>query len=136
MPITCAPAARMCIAVMYEPGVRPVLDLHLNKIVCGIQSMPTPPSGSRLHLPADRVLQLIPDTKVIPPRGARQLMPRAALMSRLMEARRQRCVAIQGPAGSGKTSTLLAWRRELIAIDFDVAWLSLTGWSFFWSSSG
>ena len=127
MPITCAPWARMCIAVVYESGVRPVLDLHLNKIVCGIQSMPTPPSGSRLHLPADRVLQLIPDTKVIPPRGARQLMPRAALMSRLMEARRQRCVAIQGPAGSGKTSTLLAWRRELIAIDFDVAWLSLTG---------
>ncbi|WP_447802742.1 LuxR C-terminal-related transcriptional regulator [Pseudomonas serbica] len=89
--------------------------------------MPNPPSGSKLHLPADRVLQLIPDTKVIPPRGARQLMPRAALLSRLMEARRQRCVAIQGPAGSGKTSTLLAWRRELLAIDFDVAWLSLTG---------
>jgi LuxR family maltose regulon positive regulatory protein len=83
--------------------------------------------GPKLHLSADRVLQLIPDTKVIPPRGARQLLPRAALMSRLMEARRQRCVAIQGPAGSGKTSTLLAWRRELITIDFDVAWLSLTG---------
>lgn len=89
--------------------------------------MPIPPTGTRLLLPADRLLQLIPDTKVIPPRGARQLMPRAVLMSRLMEARRQRCVTIQGPAGSGKTSTLLAWRRELIAIDFDVAWLSLTG---------
>lgn len=89
--------------------------------------MPIPPSGPKLHLSADRALQLIPDTKVIPPRGARQLMPRASLMSRLMEARRRRCVAIQGPAGSGKTSTMLAWRRELIAIDFDVAWLSLTG---------
>ncbi|QYX48722.1 LuxR C-terminal-related transcriptional regulator [Pseudomonas tussilaginis] len=89
--------------------------------------MPIPPPGPKLHLSADRALQLIPDTKVIPPRGARQLMPRAVLMSRLMEARRQRCVAIQGPAGSGKTSTLLAWRRELVAIDFDVAWLSLTG---------
>jgi LuxR family maltose regulon positive regulatory protein len=89
--------------------------------------MPTPPPGTRLHLPADRVLQLIPDTKVIAPRGARQLLPRALLMGRLMEARRQRCVTVQGPAGSGKTSTLLAWRRELVAIDFDVAWLSLTG---------
>ena len=89
--------------------------------------MAMPPQDPKRHLSVDRVPQLIPDTKVIPPRGARQLMPRATLMSRLMEARRQRCIAIQGPAGSGKTSTLLAWRRELIAIDFDVAWLSLTG---------
>ncbi|WP_338011448.1 ATP-binding protein [Cupriavidus sp. IDO] len=36
-------------------------------------------------------------------------------MARLTEARRQRCLVIQGPAGSGKASTL----------DFDVAWLSL-----------
>lgn len=89
--------------------------------------MRIPPSGPKLHLSADWAQQLIPDTKVIPPRGARQLMPRTALMSRLMDARRQRCVAIQGPAGSGKTSTLLAWRRELIAINFDVAWLSVIG---------
>ena len=46
-------------------------------------------------------------------------------MARLQEARRQRCVVIQGPAGCGKTSTLLAWRRELLALNFDVAWLSL-----------
>ncbi|TDF83808.1 LuxR C-terminal-related transcriptional regulator [Pseudomonas sp. H9] len=86
--------------------------------------MPTP-SPSGLHLPANRALQVIPDTKVIPPRGARYLMPRTALMARLMEARRQRCVVIQGPAGSGKTSTMLAWRRELMGINFDVAWLSV-----------
>ncbi|CAI8846326.1 LuxR family transcriptional regulator, maltose regulon positive regulatory protein [Pseudomonas sp. IT-P74] len=46
-------------------------------------------------------------------------------MARLQDARRQRCVVIQGPAGCGKTSTLLAWRRELLAMNFEVAWLSL-----------
>jgi len=65
------------------------------------------------------------ETKVVPPRGARRLVARDGLLARLMEARRQRCVVIQGPAGSGKTSTLLAWRRELLALNFDVAWLSL-----------
>ena len=69
--------------------------------------------------------QLLADTKVVPPRGARRLVPREQLMARLQEVRRQRCVVIQGPAGSGKTSTLLAWRRELLAMNFDVAWLSL-----------
>ena len=67
----------------------------------------------------------IADTKVVPPRGARRLVPRETLMVRLQQVRRQRCVLIQGPAGCGKTSTLLAWRRELLAINFDVAWLSL-----------
>ena len=65
-------------------------------------------------------------TKVVPPRGARLLLAREGLLARLMDARRQRCVVIQGPAGSGKTSTLLAWRRELLALHFDVAWLSLS----------
>ncbi|MDH4610455.1 LuxR C-terminal-related transcriptional regulator [Pseudomonas sp. BN102] len=87
--------------------------------------MLTPTPGSGVHLPANRELQLIPDTKVIPPRGARNLMARSALITRLMDARRQRCVVVQGPAGSGKTSTLLAWRRELVGINFDVAWLSV-----------
>ncbi|MND19961.1 Serine/threonine-protein kinase PknK [compost metagenome] len=65
------------------------------------------------------------DTKVVPPRGARRLVAREGLLGRLLDARRQRCVVIQGPAGSGKTSTLLGWRRELLALNFDVAWLSL-----------
>ncbi|MNO45130.1 Serine/threonine-protein kinase PknK [compost metagenome] len=75
----------------------------------------------------DRELQVVASTKVLPPRGARHLMPREALIARLLEARRQRCVVIQGPAGCGKTSTLLAWRRELLSLNFDVAWLSLAG---------
>lgn len=64
-------------------------------------------------------------TKVLPPRGARQLMPREALMNRLLEARRQRCVVILGQAGSGKTSTLMAWRKEILPLGYDVCWLSL-----------
>ncbi|WP_250494314.1 LuxR C-terminal-related transcriptional regulator [Caballeronia sp. GAWG1-1] len=63
--------------------------------------------------------------KFVPPRGARQLMPRSALLARLLDARRQRCIVIHGPAGSAKTSTLMAWRHSLLTLDFDVAWLSL-----------
>jgi LuxR family maltose regulon positive regulatory protein len=53
------------------------------------------------------------------------MVPRESLLARLLDARRQRCVVIQGPAGSGKTSTLLAWRRALLPLNFEVAWLSL-----------
>ncbi|WP_229012319.1 LuxR C-terminal-related transcriptional regulator [Paraburkholderia gardini] len=64
-------------------------------------------------------------TRLVPPRGTRQLMPREALLTRLLEARRQRCVVIQGPAGSAKTSTMIALRQAMLTLDFDVAWLSL-----------
>ncbi|KJK21346.1 hypothetical protein UB46_27750 [Burkholderiaceae bacterium 16] len=67
----------------------------------------------------------IASTKVMPPRITRNLIPREALTARLQEARRQRCVVVQGQAGSGKTSTLLAWRRTLLSLDYDVTWLSL-----------
>jgi len=72
-----------------------------------------------------RAVEPIASTKFVPPRAARRLMPREALLGRLLDARRQRCVVIQGPAGSGKTSTLVAWRQMLLTLDFDVAWLSL-----------
>jgi len=65
-------------------------------------------------------------TKVLPPRGSHRLMPREALMGRLLEARRHRCVLIQGQAGSGKTSTLMAWRKAMISLGHDVCWLSLS----------
>ncbi len=64
--------------------------------------------------------------KSTPPRAPRRLIIREALMARLIEARRQRCVVVLGQAGSGKTSTLLAWRRELMSLDFDVVWQSLS----------
>jgi LuxR family maltose regulon positive regulatory protein len=65
-------------------------------------------------------------TRSTPPRASRQLMQREALMARLLEARRQRCVVLQGQAGSGKTSSLLSWRKQLLTLDFEVAWLSLS----------
>ncbi len=64
-------------------------------------------------------------SKLTPPRSARPLMRRDSLTARLTEARSLRCVTIQGPAGGAKTSSLVAWRQSLLALDYDVAWLSL-----------
>lgn len=75
--------------------------------------------------PGARVLEPIASTKTSPPRGTR-LIPRDALIARLLDARRKRCLVMQGPPGSGKTSVLIAWRQALIPLDFDVAWLSLS----------
>ncbi|SCU96021.1 Serine/threonine-protein kinase PknK [Cupriavidus necator] len=82
---------------------------------------------SSLNAPAplDRAIEAVASTKLVPPRAARRLMPRDALQARLLDARRQRCVLVQGPAGCGKTSTLVAWRQALLSLDFDVAWLSV-----------
>ncbi|WP_213959653.1 LuxR C-terminal-related transcriptional regulator [Variovorax sp. dw_954] len=67
----------------------------------------------------------IASTKVTAPRAARRLVPREAMLARLVEARNQRCVVIQAPAGSGKTSTMVAWLQALVPFDVDVAWLSI-----------
>ena len=82
--------------------------------------------SAAMRVRSSRAVQSVAQTRLIPPRGARQLMPRETLMKRLLDARRQRCVVIQGPAGSAKTSVLLAWRQALLTLDFDVAWLSLS----------
>ncbi|WP_349604818.1 LuxR C-terminal-related transcriptional regulator [Cupriavidus sp. DF5525] len=86
-----------------------------------------PPSPAGWTAPAaqSRERPPIASAKVLPPRGARQLMPREMLLNRLLEARRQRCVVIQGQAGSGKTSTLMAWRKAILPLGYDVCWLSL-----------
>ncbi|CAJ95173.1 IS630 family transposase [Cupriavidus necator] len=78
------------------------------------------PSGAR------RPVLPVVGTKVLPPHGTGQLMPREALMARLMQSRRHRCVVIQGQAGSGKTSVLVAWRKAMISFGYDVCWLSLS----------
>lgn len=90
---------------------------HASRSHSTAEATDMPASGS--------AVEPIASTKVMPPRVARNLIPREALMARLQEARRQRCVVVQGQAGSGKTSTLLAWRRSLLALDYDVTWLSL-----------
>ena len=61
----------------------------------------------------------------MPPRGSRNLIPRDALMARMVDGRRRRCLVVQGAAGSGKTSALVEWRKALISLNFDIAWLSL-----------
>lgn len=53
-------------------------------------------------------------------------MAREGLAARLLAARRQRCILVQGPAGSGKTSTLMVLHQGLLPLDFDVSWLTLT----------
>ncbi|WP_112776423.1 LuxR C-terminal-related transcriptional regulator [Cupriavidus alkaliphilus] len=72
-----------------------------------------------------RNFEPIAGTKLVPPRPARRPLAREALAARLLEARHQRCVIVQGPAGCGKTSSLVSWRQELVALGFGVAWLSL-----------
>ncbi|MGJ7566403.1 LuxR C-terminal-related transcriptional regulator [Variovorax sp. GB1R11] len=63
---------------------------------------------------------------MVPPRSAVRAVAREALLARLMEGRRRRCVVLQGPAGCGKTTTLVAWRQALLPLGFDVAWFTLT----------
>ncbi|HMN81927.1 MAG TPA: LuxR C-terminal-related transcriptional regulator [Burkholderiaceae bacterium] len=79
---------------------------------------------SRRARPVSKPAGQIAATKLVPPRAARQLVVREALLARLTEARWLRCVLLRSPVGSGKTSTLVAWRQELMSLDFDVAWLS------------
>lgn len=65
-------------------------------------------------------------TKLTPPRGAGRLIARERLQDQMLKARRQRCIVLKGPAGCGKTSTLIAWRQALLPLGFDVAWLTLS----------
>nr|WP_280043695.1 AAA family ATPase [Pseudomonas sp. Hg5Tf]MDH2561894.1 AAA family ATPase [Pseudomonas sp. Hg5Tf] len=79
---------------------------------------------------ASQVLNLtqspIVSTKLIPPRSTGRLISRERLQEQMLKARRQRCIVLQGPAGCGKTSTLIAWRQALLPLGFDVAWLTLS----------
>lgn len=65
-------------------------------------------------------------SKLIPPRSAGRLISRERLQEQMLKARRQRCIVLKGPAGCGKTSTLIAWRQALLPLGFDVAWLTLS----------
>lgn len=65
-------------------------------------------------------------SKLAPPRNTGRAVSREQLLSRLMEGRRRRCLVLQGPAGSGKTTILAGWRLALLPLGFDVAWLHLT----------
>ncbi|QFZ84016.1 helix-turn-helix transcriptional regulator [Variovorax paradoxus] len=81
--------------------------------------------------PSHAAQGVAPDTHTIAgdshlaPRGATRVVARERLLARLTEARHRRCVVLQGPAGCGKSATLVAWRQALLLLGFDVAWLSL-----------
>lgn len=66
------------------------------------------------------------DSRLAPPRNSTRLVVRERLLSQLLDARRRRCVVLQGPAGCGKTTLLATWREELLLLGFDVSWLTLT----------
>ena len=68
----------------------------------------------------------IVSTKLIPPRSGGRLVMRERLQDQMLKARRRRCIVLKGPAGCGKTTTLMAWRQALLPLGFDVAWLTLT----------
>ena len=53
------------------------------------------------------------------------MLGRERLLERLTQARRSRCIAVTGPAGSGKSALLGAWKLVLVPLGFVVAWLSL-----------
>ncbi|MFM0549634.1 LuxR C-terminal-related transcriptional regulator [Paraburkholderia sediminicola] len=65
------------------------------------------------------------DPRLIPPRSTARIVARERLLAQLLDARRNRCVVLQGPAGCGKTSLLIAWREALLPLGFDIAWLTL-----------
>jgi LuxR family maltose regulon positive regulatory protein len=85
------------------------------------------PNGSSLATPtttgsgisaSDLVL------KVTPPRVLRDLLVRPRLRSDDSQFRERPVIAVQAPAGFGKTSLLAQWRREHLAQGAVVAWLS------------
>lgn len=60
------------------------------------------------------------------PRRTARIVARERLVTQLLGSRRKRCFVLQGPAGCGKTTTLVAWRVALLPLSFNVAWLTLT----------
>ncbi|WP_321936630.1 helix-turn-helix transcriptional regulator [Paraburkholderia sp. J8-2] len=65
------------------------------------------------------------EQRLQPPRMDARVLARERLLAQLTEARRRRCLILEGPAGCGKTALLLALRRALLPLSFDVAWLTL-----------
>jgi LuxR family maltose regulon positive regulatory protein len=83
----------------------------------------TPPADSRRI--KSGTIEAKADPRLTPPRGTARIVARERLLAQLLDARRKRCVVLQGPAGCGKTSVLIAWREALLSLGFDIAWLTL-----------
>jgi len=88
--------------------------------------MPQSPSSPGARPPASAAPESTSNAKRLPPRDTVRVLARERVLAQLTEARRRRAIVLQGPAGCGKTATLLAWRQALLALGFDVAWLTLS----------
>lgn len=64
-------------------------------------------------------------TKLAPPQVGRRLVPRERLVSQIVDARRRRCLVLQGPAGCGKTTTVVAALQSLLPLGFNAGWLTV-----------
>src|SRR5207253_9060351 len=93
-----------------------------------ISPAPSPPMP---QTPANPPAAPQPAAPVSPPsrpatlRSAARVVARERLLAQLTEARRRRCIVLQGPAGYRKTALLSAWRLDLLALGFDMAALTL-----------
>jgi LuxR family transcriptional regulator, maltose regulon positive regulatory protein len=65
-------------------------------------------------------------SRIMTPRNKTRIVARERLITQLLEARRKRCILVQGPAGCGKTTLLVAWREALLPLGFELAWLTLS----------
>jgi LuxR family maltose regulon positive regulatory protein len=74
--------------------------------------------------PATDLLPLI-RTKLAPPRVASAPVERRALLQELEAGRDRKLSVVMGPAGSGKTSLLVQWRKTLLQRGAAVAWYNL-----------
>ena len=63
--------------------------------------------------------------KITPPRISKTVLERARLSSTRPEFSDKAVIALQTPAGSGKTSLLAQWRKEALQTGAIVAWLTL-----------
>lgn len=88
--------------------------------------MPDAPDTPLPRYARPAAMQAIVGTKLVPPRASGRIVARDKLISQLLDARRLRCIVLQGPAGCGKTTALVAWRQALLPLGFDMAWLTLT----------
>jgi len=79
------------------------------------------PDGRPVLAPASPAASL----RLTPLRSTTRVVARERLLAALIAVRRRRCIVLQGPAGCGKTALLTAWRLDLLALGFDMAWLTV-----------
>lgn len=76
-------------------------------------------------MPADAdAIEVLVRTKLMPA-SAREIVPRMARIGRLARALDRRITLVCAPAGYGKTTLLSEWRKELVATNAKVGWVSL-----------